>query len=169
MLSSTKGQESVGVSDLRRDSIPAPPKSGVILAFTVPQYLHWQWSSELLVEFKTTECCWHIYILMQNFQCYSPLLAGDSIWRWVLAPPALSPNIVTLFGFPPNAAILSRTQRSAATWSFSPLLPGHTASSVLRKPETFECHYTCKVRYVVVQVIRNVCKMAISEVSFTLM
>ena len=73
-------------------------------------------------------------MLGQHFWYFSPLLAGDSMWKCVLAPPALKPKIVTLFGFPPNCAILSRTQRSAATWSFIPLLPGHTASSVLRNP-----------------------------------
>ena len=38
----------------------------------------------------------------------------------MLPAPADSPNTVTRSGSPPNAAISSRTQRSAATWSWSP-------------------------------------------------
>ncbi len=34
--------------------------------------------------------------------------------------PADSPKIVTFFGSPPNAAMLSRTHSSASTWSSSP-------------------------------------------------
>lgn len=37
-------------------------------------------------------------------------------------PPADSPNTVTGPGWPPNAAVLSRTHSSAATWSRSPRL-----------------------------------------------
>ena len=37
--------------------------------------------------------------------------------------PADSPNIVTLPGSPPNAAISSRTHSSAATWSSIASLP----------------------------------------------
>jgi hypothetical protein len=37
--------------------------------------------------------------------------------------------------------MLSRTQRNAATWSFSPKLPGAAASPVLRKPANNEFIY----------------------------
>jgi len=52
----------------------------------------------------------------------------------VLAPPAEVPQIVTLFGLPPKAAMLFLTQHRAADWSFSPMLPGTMSSPVLRKP-----------------------------------
>ena len=38
-------------------------------------------------------------------------------------PPADSPAMVTLDGSPPNAAMLSCTHCSAATWSSMPTLP----------------------------------------------
>ena len=41
----------------------------------------------------------------------------------MLIPPADSPKIVTSSGSPPNAAMLSRTHSSAATWSRMPALP----------------------------------------------
>jgi hypothetical protein len=43
--------------------------------------------------------------------------------------------MVTLSGFPPNAAIFFLIQRNAAAWSFNPMFPGTTSSSVLRNPE----------------------------------
>ena len=53
-----------------------------------------------------------------------------------LMPPADSPKIVTLAGSPPNAAMLSRTHSSAATWSSSPRLAGAGASGSRAKPST---------------------------------
>jgi len=52
-----------------------------------------------------------------------------------LIPPALSPKIVTLSGSPPNAAMLSLTQRSAITWSASPSapVPGNRPSVASRR------------------------------------
>ena len=45
--------------------------------------------------------------------------------RWRIdPPPADSPNTVTLPGSPPNASMLSRTQRSASTWSSRPRFGG---------------------------------------------
>ena len=44
----------------------------------------------------------------------SPFAVGDAIWSQTLEPPADSPKIVTLFGLPPNWAMLVCTQRSAA-------------------------------------------------------
>jgi hypothetical protein len=43
--------------------------------------------------------------------------------------------MVTLSGFPPNAAMFFLIQRNAAAWSFSPMFPGTVSSSVLRNPE----------------------------------
>ncbi len=49
--------------------------------------------------------------------------------RAAIAPaPADSPKTVTRSGSPPNAAMFSRTQRSAATWSSSPRLAGTPGS-----------------------------------------
>ena len=48
--------------------------------------------------------------------------------------PADSPKTVTRSGSPPNAAMFSRTQRSAATWSSSPRLAGAPGSWA--KPST---------------------------------
>ena len=64
-----------------------------------------------------------------------PFDIGDSRSRCTLAPPALSPKMVTFPGSPPNCAMFCWTQRRAITWSFRPLLPGITASPVLRNPE----------------------------------
>jgi hypothetical protein len=41
---------------------------------------------------------------------------------------------VTLSGSPPNCLMFCWTQRRAITWSFRPLLPEVSASSVLKKP-----------------------------------
>lgn len=43
-----------------------------------------------------------------------------------------------LSGVSPKAAALRCTQRRADTWSLKPLLPGATASPVLRKPDDVE-------------------------------
>lgn len=53
----------------------------------------------------------------------SPAASGDARRLHTLTPPADSPKIVTRAGSPPNAAMLARTQRSAASWSRSPQLP----------------------------------------------
>ena len=50
----------------------------------------------------------------------SPREPAETMWASTDRPPADSPAIVTLCGLPPNRAILSRTQRSAACWSISP-------------------------------------------------
>lgn len=52
----------------------------------------------------------------------SPRAAGMVISESTDVPPADSPKIVTFSGSPPNAAMLSRTHRSAAIWSKSPAL-----------------------------------------------
>ena len=44
--------------------------------------------------------------------------------RWLtLNPPALSPNIVTCWGSPPNASMFSCTHRRAICWSSKPWFP----------------------------------------------
>src|SRR5207249_2674118 len=53
----------------------------------------------------------------------SPFAAGKAISTLTLAPPPLSPKIVTLPGSPPKRAILSRTHSSAATMSRMPAVP----------------------------------------------
>ena len=50
----------------------------------------------------------------------SPRASGDAMSALTENEPADSPKIVTLPGSPPNAAMLSCTQRSAATWSRMP-------------------------------------------------
>lgn len=52
-----------------------------------------------------------------------PLDWGETMCTETDAAPADSPKIVTRPGSPPNAATLSRTQRSAACWSFTCTLP----------------------------------------------
>lgn len=51
-----------------------------------------------------------------------------------LAAPAPCPKSVMAEGSPPKRSMFSRTQRTASTWSFSPMLPGHVPSPVLRNP-----------------------------------
>ncbi|SHW94499.1 Uncharacterised protein [Mycobacteroides abscessus subsp. abscessus] len=50
----------------------------------------------------------------------SPLAWGETIRSHTDTPPADWPAMVTRAGSPPNSAMLSRTQRSAASWSSSP-------------------------------------------------
>jgi hypothetical protein len=52
----------------------------------------------------------------------SPDAAGTAINVATLLAPADTPPIVTCRGSPPNAAMLSRTHRSAAIWSSTPQL-----------------------------------------------
>ena len=52
----------------------------------------------------------------------SPLATGMASRVVMLMAPADSPATVTRPGSPPNAAMFSRTHRSAATWSSSPTL-----------------------------------------------
>lgn len=54
----------------------------------------------------------------------SPRACSMAIRQTAEPAPAECPAIVTLPGSPPNAAMFSRTQRSAATWSSSPRLSG---------------------------------------------
>lgn len=68
------------------------------------------------------------FILLVPFDC------GDSIWKCTLAPPAEEPAMVILSGLPPNWAIFSLIHLKASAWSFNPMLPGTTASPVLRNP-----------------------------------
>jgi len=42
------------------------------------------------------------------------------MWFAVEPAPAEQPSIVICFGLPPNAAMFSRTHRSASRWSCSP-------------------------------------------------
>ena len=49
-----------------------------------------------------------------------PAARGEVSSIATAVPPADSPNRVTRDGSPPNARMLSCTQRSAATWSSSP-------------------------------------------------
>ena len=51
-----------------------------------------------------------------------PRADGVAISVVTALPPADSPKTVTWSGSPPNAAMLSRTHSSAATWSRSPRL-----------------------------------------------
>lgn len=86
----------------------------------------------------TVLLCWYVNdkissVLYLWIGCV-PALSGDSICKCTLVPPALCPKIVTQLGFPPNAAMLFWTQCRAATWSFSPKLPGAILSAVLRNP-----------------------------------
>ena len=60
----------------------------------------------------------------------SPRAAGIVISVVTEMAPADSPKIVTLSGSPPNAAMLSCTQRSAASWSRSPRFPSRGRSGV---------------------------------------
>jgi hypothetical protein len=41
-----------------------------------------------------------------------PAAAGEASWEHTASPPADSPAMATLCGSPPNAAMLSRTQRT---------------------------------------------------------
>lgn len=68
---------------------------------------------------------------------HSPSAFLDWTSRETEADPALSPNMVTLSGFPPNAAIFTLTHSNASIWSFSPLFPDTSSSWVLRKPEKY--------------------------------
>ena len=53
-----------------------------------------------------------------------PAAAGMTSRAAIAPAPADSPNTVTRPGSPPKAAMFSRTQRSAATWSSRPRLAG---------------------------------------------
>ena len=64
----------------------------------------------------------------------SPAALGEVSWAHTLAPPEDSPMSVTLPGSPPNAAALSRTQRSAACWSCRPKAPESGRSGWAKKP-----------------------------------
>ena len=59
----------------------------------------------------------------------SPSAAGTASSVATACAPALSPKIVTLSGSPPNAAMLSRTQRSAITRSRRNRLPSMVTSA----------------------------------------
>lgn len=61
---------------------------------------------------------------------------GEIMCSMTLKDPALYPEMVTRLGSPPKAAMFLCTQRSAATWSLKPLLPGAYLSPVLKKPVT---------------------------------
>ena len=50
----------------------------------------------------------------------SPFASGEAMSALTANDPADSPKIVTFAGSPPNAAMLSLTHRSAATWSSRP-------------------------------------------------
>src|SRR4029077_1527402 len=63
------------------------------------------------------ELYWPLWLIALS---YRPLAVGDASWWQMLDPPADSPKMVTLFGSPPNAPMLRRTQRIAACWSWSP-------------------------------------------------
>lgn len=65
---------------------------------------------------------------------HSPLLLFIIKWKWTLPPPAEFPPIVTELGFPPKYWMYLWINWKAAIWSFMPLFPGTTSSSVLRKP-----------------------------------
>ncbi len=52
-----------------------------------------------------------------------PFATGEPARPPTMAAPADSPKIVTLFGSPPNAAMLAFTQRSTAMLSASAWLP----------------------------------------------
>ena len=54
----------------------------------------------------------------------NPAAAGMTSSDAIAPAPADSPNTVTRSGSPPNEAMFSRTQRSAATWSSSARLAG---------------------------------------------
>ncbi len=58
-----------------------------------------------------------------------PLAAGVPSSVATLNPPADSPKIVTLPGSPPKTAMLSRTQRKAASWSCRPQFPTSASGS----------------------------------------
>ena len=60
--------------------------------------------------------------------------SGDRRWSPTETPPALSPKMVMLSGFPPNAAMLSLTHCRAISWSNMPALPGTSLVSKYRKP-----------------------------------
>ena len=71
----------------------------------------------------------------------SPLADGIASSVATFRPPPDWPKIITVFGSPPNSAMLSRTQRSAATMSSMPTSPevansGPPASSSDVKPRT---------------------------------
>ena len=54
----------------------------------------------------------------------SPLAKGEAICELTENDPALSPKIVTLVGSPPNASMLSRTQRIAARLVHQAIIAG---------------------------------------------
>lgn len=66
----------------------------------------------------------------------APVAAELWTKMWTDTDPALSPKMVTFFGFPPNLAMFSWTHSSALTWSLIPQLPGQALSSVLKNPST---------------------------------
>lgn len=69
-----------------------------------------------------------------------PLLCAVIWCMLTKTPPHLSPNNVTFPGSPPKCFIFLLIQRRARTWSLNPILPGTTASPVLRKPRTGHWH-----------------------------
>ena len=64
----------------------------------------------------------------------SPSDSGDKMCRPTLAPPELTPNMVTLFGSPPNTSMFSFIHFRASTWSNMPQFPRTTPSPAVIKP-----------------------------------
>lgn len=66
-----------------------------------------------------------------------PLALGESTSKCTADPPALSPNMVTLFGSPPKCPTFFLTHFSARTMSFNPAFPVTPTSGLgkARKPE----------------------------------
>lgn len=65
---------------------------------------------------------------------FLPLDFGDITWYSTEAAPALSPIIVTLFGSPPNLAMLRCTHCRAKFWSFRPWLPDASGTPIAKNP-----------------------------------
>ena len=61
--------------------------------------------------------------LMMTALSKRPLVSGEADRNFVLRPPALWPNSITLSGSPPNWAILAFTHFRAWIWSRVPQLP----------------------------------------------
>ena len=76
---------------------------------------------------------WSAAPLWRMARWNSPAAAGDPSRAPTLMAPADSPATVMLAGSPPNEAMWSRTQRSAATWSARAALP------VARRPASSRC------------------------------
>lgn len=77
---------------------------------------------------------WRILNTFSIFWGNSPVAFLLITWQLTDIEPALWPAMVTWLGSPPKAAMFLFTHFKARSWSFRPLLPGITPSSVVKNP-----------------------------------